>query len=204
MKKDFFAHKSKEWDSSSKRVATAKEIAMAIIDNVEMKQSDSIADFGAGTGLLGFLLSHKMAKLTAIDNSPSMIEVFQQKASEVSVEIAVIEGDIEDENLQINDKFNGIISSMSMHHVKDISQTLKRFYDMLEVDGYIALADLKTEDGTFHEDNDGVWHFGFDTDKFKKIALEVGFDDVKIIDATTIQKEGKEAFEVFLIVGYKR
>jgi len=204
MKKDFFAHKSKEWDSSSKRVATAKEIATAILENVEMKKSDWVADFGAGTGLLGFLISHQISKLIAIDNSASMIEVFKQKATEVEVDIEVIEGDIEDETLSIESKFNGIISSMSMHHVKDIKKTLQRFYTMLEVDGYIALADLKSEDGTFHEDNEGVWHFGFDTKALSHISLEVGFSEVKIIDATTISKEGKKPFEVFLMVAYKR
>ncbi len=71
---DIFANRSKSWDMKSRRVQGAKRIATAIADRIDLSREMSIADFGAGTGLLSLFLSDRVGRITAIDNSPSMLE----------------------------------------------------------------------------------------------------------------------------------
>lgn len=200
MKKDLFAHKSKSWDMKSLRVKNAKSIASVIVENIDLKDDMHLADLGAGTGLLSFFLSQKVSKITALDNSKSMLEVFESKKDEFLCDIEIVEMDISCQKL--DKKFDGIVSSMTIHHVKDTKKLLQNLHDMLEDGGFIALADLESEDGSFHSDNEGVFHFGFDTEELLKIAKEVGFKDLKVFESGKIDKPHME-FIVFCLVGFK-
>ncbi|SFV66108.1 methyltransferase, putative [hydrothermal vent metagenome] len=195
--RDLFAHKSKEWDMNSRRVQGAKAIANSILKNIELTKDMHIMDFGAGTGLLSYCLSHTVGRVTAIDNSPSMLEVFHKKASLFNCPTEVIELDLSQE-IPNTLLFDGIVSSMTIHHIRDIEDMLTKMYNMLSDDGFIALADLDIEDGTFHSDNEGVFHFGFDRDELVEIAKRVGFRDVEIETANVIEKPHR-SFEVFLM-----
>jgi cyclopropane fatty-acyl-phospholipid synthase-like methyltransferase len=201
MKKDLFAHKSKDWDENSKRVQGAKAIAEAIVQNIELKNTMHIMDFGAGTGLLSYCLADKVAKVTAIDNSPSMLEVFHEKSSNFACMTSVMELDLSQE-VPEGLFFDGIISSMTIHHLEDTEDMLRKMYTMLPEGGFIALADLDAEDGTFHSDNTGVFHFGFERDKLVALVEKVGFKEVKIETANTINKPHK-SFPVFLLTAKK-
>lgn len=195
--KDLFADKSKEWDDNSKRVQGAKAIADAIKRKIELTKEMNIMDFGAGTGLLGYCLSDSIGGVTAIDNSPSMLEIFAQKAPLFSCPTEIMELDLT-KDIPLNIYFDGIVSSMTIHHLKDTKDMITKMYNMLPVNGFIALADLDREDGTFHSDNEGVFHFGFDREELVKIVKEVGFREVEIELANTIHKPHK-SFDVFLL-----
>jgi len=199
-KKDLFENKSKSWDMNSKRVKNAQSIAKLIVKNINLKDTMEVVDFGAGTGLLSFFIAPKVAKIVAVDNSHSMLEEFQKKSLEFASRTEVIELDLSVKN--IDRKFNGIISSMTIHHLEDISALFTKFYNMLDVDGFIAIADLDTEDGSFHSDNTGVFHYGFDRNVLESIAKEVGFKEIKFEMASTIEKP-HNTFTVFLLTAKK-
>lgn len=198
--KDLFAHKSKSWDMNSKRVKNAKAIASLIVKNIELKEHMELMDFGAGTGLLSFFVAQKVGKIVAVDNSPSMLEEFQKKSREFASQTEVIAKDLSVETL--DRKFDGIISSMTIHHIEDTKALFSKFYEMLDKDGFIAMADLDSEDGSFHSDNTGVYHYGFDREKLEKIAKEVGFREIHFETASTIAKPHSD-FTVFLMTAVK-
>jgi cyclopropane fatty-acyl-phospholipid synthase-like methyltransferase len=200
MKKDLFAHKSKSWDMNSKRVKNAKTIASVIAENVALSDDMHLLDIGAGTGLLSFFLSQKVGAITAVDNSPSMLAMFKEKQDEFLCKTAIEEIDIASTTL--NQQFDGIVSSMTIHHVEDTPKLFADLHGMLQEGGFIALADLEREDGSFHSDNEGVHHFGFDTDQLKRVALESGFKDVVVYESGVIKKPHR-AFCVFCLIGYK-
>jgi SAM-dependent methyltransferase len=68
--------------------------------------------------------------------------------------------------------------------------------------GFIAIADLEHEDGTFHSDNSGVFHFGFEKNELCKIASDAGFNNVAFENINTINKPHKD-FGVFLLTAKK-
>ena len=197
---DLFAEKSKSWDMKSRRVQNAKSIAEVIVKNIELHKEMEIVDFGAGTGLLSFFLSQKVGKVIAVDTSPSMLVEFEKKASEFASKTEVHHLDLTKESL--GREVDGIISSMTLHHIEDTLALLKTFYGMLHEGGFIALADLDTEEGNFHSDNTGVFHYGFNREILKNIAKEAGFKEVCIKDASTISKPYGE-FTVFALCAVK-
>jgi len=198
--KDLFAHKSKSWDMNSKRVKNAQSIADMIVKNIKMDKDMEIMDFGAGTGLLSYFVAPFVKKIVAVDNSPSMLLEFQNKCDEFVCETEVIAKDLSTETLE--QKFDGIISSMTMHHLKDTLSLFHKLYAMLENGGFIALADLDSEDGSFHSDNTGVFHHGFDREDLEIIAREAGFKNISFNTASTIAKPHRE-FTVFLMTAVK-
>ena len=197
-KKDLFENKSKTWDTESGSAQSAKGIADLIVKNIKLNDSMEIMDFGAGTGLLSYFVAPYVQKIIAVDNSPAMLLEFKSKTFPIETE--VLEKDLSVE--EIDRKVDGVISSMTLHHLEDTRALFSKFYVMLNDGGFIALADLDMEDGSFHSDNTGVFHYGFDRDSLQSLAQKVGFKEVKFETASTIDKP-KGIYRVFLMTGMK-
>lgn len=198
---DLFAHKSKKWDISSRRVQNAKAIAEVIVKNIKLDKEMELMDLGAGTGLLSYFIAPFVKKIVAVDNSPSMLLEFENKCDEFACETEAILKDITKDSIE-GRQFDGIISSMTIHHVKDIAALFHKLASLLKENGFIAIADLDSEDGSFHSDNTGVFHHGFDRETLKKFAEASGFTDIHFETASTIEKPHRD-FTVFLMTARK-
>jgi len=199
--RDFFAKKAKDYEKEQRRVQNVKNIANAIKNKIGLKENMEILDFGSGTGLLLKQIAPFVKKITAVDRSKSMNQALRESLKTIDCDIEVLEMDLERESLD-GRSFDGIISSMTIHHVKDTKKLFEKFYNILKDDGFVALADLESEDGTFHSEDTGVCHFGFDKDEFANLAREVGFVDIEIERVSIIKKPHQE-FGVFLMVAKK-
>jgi len=107
---------------------------------------------------------------------------------------------------KLPEKYDLIVSSMVFHHVKDISQILKILYNYLNEGGYIAIAYLVKEDGSFHDDNEGVEHFGFEIQEMENKLKEAGFKGIKSEIAHIVKKQREDTereYPIFLVVGRK-
>ncbi|HHC11372.1 MAG TPA: class I SAM-dependent methyltransferase [Campylobacterales bacterium] len=197
---DNFAHKSKTWDMNSKRVQNAKGIAEYIIQNIKLHSDMKIMDFGAGTGLLSYFVAPYVDTIVAVDNSPSMLQEFKNKSLDFDCKTEVLELDLTQNS--IDEKFDGIISSMTIHHIEDIKTLFEKFYTVVEDGGFISIADLDSEDGSFHSDNTGVFHYGFERELLDKIAKDVGFKNIRFELASKINKPHAN-FSVFLMLADK-
>ena len=199
-KKDFFENKSKTYSKDSKRVRNVQTIANGILDKVNYTKDMHIMDFGSGTGLLSIEIAPYVGKITGIDMSKSMNEELEANKDLVDCDLEILELDLSKSD--IDKKFDGIISSMTLHHVEDIVELLKKFHDMLDEGGTIALSDLYTEDGTFHSEDTGVFHFGFDEKFIVQCAIKAGFRQLEISQVSVAKKPHKE-FPIFLLTGLK-
>jgi len=199
-KKDHFANKAKDYEKEAPRVNNVKNIADGILKNITFTKDMNIIDFGSGTGLLTSQIAPHVSKITCIDMSKSMNEVLRDKKDEYPCELEILELDLS--TAIIDKKFDSIISSMTIHHVKDVLALFKKFHTMLDDGGTIGLADLNTEDGSFHTKDTGVFHFGFDKDWFLQTAKEAGFKDLKI-EQVSIASKPYGDFPIFLLTGKK-
>ncbi|NOR57390.1 MAG: methyltransferase domain-containing protein [Sulfurimonas sp.] len=196
---DHFKEKSKEWDKGDVQVQGARIIADAINKKVELTIDMEILDFGVGTGLLGFDIARSVKKVYGVDTSLSMLEKLKAKNTpELSIETYC--QDIITKPLDRT--FNGLVSSMTLHHVEDLKTFFETIYRDINENGFIAIADLESEDGTFHSDNTGVFHFGFDKNELCKITTDAGFSDVVFENINTINKPHRD-FGVFLLTAKK-
>jgi cyclopropane fatty-acyl-phospholipid synthase-like methyltransferase len=197
---DHFAHKSKSWDMNSRRVKNAQSISSLILKNIPISKNMKVMDLGAGTGLLSFFIAPYVSKVVAVDNSASMLDEFRIKSSEFECETEAIYTDIM--KYDTKNKFDLIISSMTLHHIQDINALFSKLYELLNDNGYIAIADLDSEDGTFHSEDTGVCHYGFDRDEISQIAKDAGFKDIQIETASIINKPHRD-FSLFLLTASK-
>ncbi len=196
---DNFKNKAQDWDSGDIRVNGAKAIANAIENEIELTQDMEILDFGVGTGLLGFSIAPKVKQVYGVDTSAKMLEKLEEKNSP-QLAIKAYHQDIIQEPLE--QQFDGLISSMTLHHVQDLDAFFHTIYKNIKQNGFIAIADLESEDGSFHSDNTGVHHFGFEEEALKEIVQKNGFKDIKIQNINTINKEHRN-FCVFLLTAKK-
>jgi len=188
------------WDKGDMRQRIAFETAETILRTIPLKSDMDLLDFGAGTGLLTYRLVPSVRSVTAVDTSPKMLEVLQSKSTPEHT-IKTVCGDIT--QVPLSETFDGIISSMAMHHVEDTAAFLKTLHDHLRPGGFIAIADLDKEDGSFHgHGNEGVYHFGFDREALKETAEKHGFTNVRFETALTIEKPAGN-YPIFLFSASK-
>ncbi len=196
---DLFHEKAKEWDQGSTRVNGALTIADAISKDIELNHNMEILDFGVGTGLLGFEIAKRVKKVYGVDTSPKMLEKLKEKNTP-ELNIDTYCQDIIHNPL--NKTFDGLISSMTLHHVEDLKAFFETIYKNVMPGGFIAIADLESEDGTFHSDNTGVFHFGFNENDLVDIVKNAGFSSVIFQNINTINKPHRD-FGVFLLTAKK-
>ncbi len=199
MSKDYFKNKAASYDDNRKS-NNVDNISNLIRDSILLDTDMSIMDFGSGTGLLLERIAPFVKQITAVDISKSMNEQLLNKKEDINCNLELIEMDLTKSTL--DKKFDGIISSMTMHHVEDIKAMFDKFYSMLDYGGFIAIADLDTEDGTFHDEDTGVFHLGFDRDELANTISLTQFRDVKIQTASALCKLQKD-YSLFLLTAFK-
>lgn len=196
---DLFKDKAQVWDTGSIRVNGAKIIAESIRQRFKLNKSMEILDFGVGTGLLGFDIASSVKQVYGVDISVEMISKLEEKNTQ---ELSIIAFTQDIIKKPLEKTFDALISSMTLHHIENLKNFFDAIYKNIEAGGFIAIADLEKEDGTFHSDNTGVFHFGFEKENLIKIVKEAGFKNVEFKNINTIKKPNKE-FGVFLLSATK-
>lgn len=200
MSTDHFSRKAGNYEKNQSRVDNVEKIAGSILDTIDLDKSMQIMDFGSGTGLLLERVAPYVGKITAVDVSSSMNAQLYAKQNDLACPIEILESDLEKSDL--NRVFDGIISSMTMHHIKNTEAIFVKFYSMVKENGFIAISDLDLEDGSFHTEDTGVYHSGFDRGEFARFATEAGFRMVKISSVSVVHKPQGD-FPVFLLTAIR-
>jgi cyclopropane fatty-acyl-phospholipid synthase-like methyltransferase len=200
MSKDFFSHKADSYDKNKSRVANVDNIANAMLSSLSFSNGMEIMDFGSGTGLLLERIAPAVRKITAVDISQSMNEQLETKRDDLACELEIVEMDLSQSTL--NKTFDGIISSMTLHHIENILFIFEKFYSLLNDNGILAIADLDLEDGSFHQEDTGVFHFGFERAFLIKAAEKSGFKNIQIKQVSTVFKP-QGSYSVFLLTATK-
>jgi len=194
-----------DWDNNPTRVALAREVVDAIRAAVPLRAEMQAMDFGAGTGLVTLGLLARVNSVTAVDASGEMLRVLDDKLRALRIgNVHTLLCDISRAPLPFN-QFDLVVSSMVLHHLPDVPPVLQRLRPCLRPGGWIALADLDTEDGSFHADMTGVFHKGLDRGEVCRWLEQAGFSDVHARDAHTITRPAVEGrtrqYGVFLVTG---
>ncbi len=192
------------WDSNPGRVRIAGEVAAAIKREVALRPHMDVLDYGCGTGLLGLQLLPQVGSLTGADSSPAMLEVLNDKISAQNLPNVRTQLVDFEHGAHATGTYDLVVSSMVAHHVPDTAALVQEWMRLLKPHGQLAFADLESEDGAFHGDNTGVFHFGFDRAHLRDLLLAAGFKTVRASTATSVRKEvegqGMREFPIFLIV----
>lgn len=199
MQQDHFQDKAKDWDKGSIRQQNTRTISEAILEQFSINKEMEIIDFGVGTGLLGFEIAKHAKKVYGVDTSESMLEKLSEKNTP-ELFIEPLKQDIIAQPLE--GEYDGLISSMTLHHIEHLEKFFATIYKNIKKDGFVAIADLESEDGSFHSDNTGVHHYGFEADSLCKIVEEAGFKYIRCECINIIKKPHRD-FGVFLLTASK-
>jgi len=192
---------AEQWDKGDMRQNIAHAVFQTISNRISLLSNMNIMDFGAGTGLLSFKIAPLVKEVIGVDLSEKMLEQLENKNSD-TLRVEALCHDIC--KLPLDKKFNGIVSSMALHHVEDTAGLFCVFHSHLKRDGFIAIADLEAEDGSFHtHGNEGVFHFGFERDSLRQIIENAGFEHVRFHHAYTVEKENGK-YPIFLVTATKK
>jgi ubiquinone/menaquinone biosynthesis C-methylase UbiE len=194
-----FDSEAATWDADAARVALAHAVADAIIRQAALSPADDALDFGAGTGLLTLALQPHVRHITGADSSAGMLEQLAAKVRHQGLQsVSTFRLDA-DSPLDRAGRFDLIASSMTLHHVRDLQALFHQFFGILRPGGRVALADLDTEDGTFHTpDITDVHHLGLDRGRVRGWLEAAGFVGVDASTAFVHRRHGRD-YPVFLV-----
>lgn len=202
-----FDSEARFWDENPGRVKMASSVGDAIRANAAITDQLNVLDFGCGTGLLTLQFQPLVKTITGADSSQGMLDILASKIENIGLKnVSIIY--MENGNIgRLNGSFDLIISSMTLHHIKDTAPLLAKFFEILKPGGMLCIADLDPDEGLFHSDNTGVFHFGFEREKLKSEFEKAGFSGVKDVTAAEVTKPlpdgGEKRFSLFLISGKK-
>lgn len=169
-----------------------------------------VLEIGCGTGLLSVLMAPYVRSILAVDAAAGMIEALKAKleglegadgeaARGVIQPMCILLEDPEDPRLPPGpggkrQKFDLILSHLTLHHIPDPKPLLTTMYGCLKPGGQVALTDFEDfgpEARKFHPEAKmfGVERHGIKADWFAGLMKEVGFEDVDVTPAWTMDKE---------------
>lgn len=200
-----FDKKARDWDNNPMHWDRSEAVAKSIQEMIPVHNKMKALEYGAGTGILSFILSEKLGEITLMDNSKEMVEVMLEKTKTSDVKnLNPLFFDLEHFDYQ-GPKFDLIYLLMVLHHVSDTHLLLNKFCNMLNPGGYIAIADLYAEDGSFHGEG-FTGHNGFEVAILQKDLEEIGFRSVKSKNCYMVKRDVNGElvdFPVFLMVASK-
>lgn len=199
---DLFREKASDWDSQPLPVQLSQGIFGALQSRVPFDAGLTVMDFGAGTGLITGRVAPLVKRVIAVDVSPAMLEQLSKKP-ELQGKVDVVCQDLLQKPL--GQTVDLIVSAMAMHHVQDTAALMRVFFAHLTPGGRVALADLDSEDGSFHQPGtEGVFHSGFDRAALGALLADAGFVDVEFATATEVSRDGLRRYPVFLVTARRR
>jgi ubiquinone/menaquinone biosynthesis C-methylase UbiE len=202
-----FDQKALNWDADPTRVERARVVAEAIRSNVPLSPMVQAIEYGCGTGLLSFALQPHLGKITLADSSTGMLAVLSQKILSSGVSnMQPLRLDLATD-VQPDATWDLVYSLMVLHHIPDTDQILSAFYQLLNPGGYLCIADLDEEDGSFHGPEISDVHHGFKRDVLGQQVKAAGF---RVVRFSTVYQMDKmmethiqKTFPVFLMVAEK-
>jgi len=200
MQESPFNDKAAAWDQNPVHNERSMAIASAIKKMIPLNNTMKALEYGAGTGLLSFLLKDEFREIVLMDSSTEMIRICEEKRLTYNTaHIRPILFDLERD--RFGETFDIVFNQMVFHHISDIQTILQKFHDMLNPGGILVIADLYSEDGSFHGSDVQV-HHGFDPEHLSLTISKYGFRDISYQPCYNVRRDERE-YPVFLIKAVK-
>lgn len=197
---DLFKERAASYDSQDMAKELSSAIGTSLLAEIDFHDQMHVMDFGAGTGLICSQVAPIVQEITAVDISEAMLEKLMTKPDLKNKVKPVCQNIM---TTPMDEKFDLIMSAFAMHHVEDTDKLIQRFAHHLDRGAKVALADLDSEDGSFHPDDiKGIFHFGFDRDNIRQLLEKHSFTNIEFVTAHNLEKEEK-SYSIFLVTADK-
>jgi len=200
-----FDAKARDWDKNQRYIDRSEAVAKAMLQTIPFNKSMKALEYGSGTALLSFALKDQFEEIVLMDNSQEMTTVTAEKIADQKIQnMKPLFFDLELQDY--SGRFDIIYNQMVMHHVNEIDAMLSKFYSLLNPGGYIAIADLYAEDGSFHGEG-FTGHLGFDVEQLSDKLKAIGYGNIEHKQCYSIEKTDEEGnvtlYPIFLLTAAK-
>jgi ubiquinone/menaquinone biosynthesis C-methylase UbiE len=183
----YFDERAKTWDDDPAKVQRAKEVAETVRAAVPLRPDTRLLEYGAGTGLVAQELQGAVGAVTLADSSEGMLDVMRAKLADGTFPDARVWDLDLSKDPAPQERFDVIVTVLTLHHIVDVSPVLAGLASLLERDGSLCVVDLEEEDGSFHGE-DFVGHHGFARDELASQLESAGLTDVRFQAAGHVVK----------------
>lgn len=197
-----FDDKATTWDSDPIKRKRAIAVAAAIRQRISLSPDWRALEYGCGTGLLSFALRAELDHITLADSSPGMLAVLKEKIAATGLShLQPLALDLLANPPPI-ERYDLIYTLMTLHHVTAVDRLLRTFHDLSRPGGWLCIADLDREDGSFHGPG-FIGHNGFDRTALRAQLTDAGFGRVDFSTCYVMKKateHGMREYPLFLAV----
>jgi ubiquinone/menaquinone biosynthesis C-methylase UbiE/DNA-binding transcriptional ArsR family regulator len=161
----------------------------------------TVADLGAGEGLISQLIAHRAERVWCIDNSVKMVEVGTELAKKNGLANLTYKlGDIE--KVPLPDKSVDLaILSQALHHASHPQTAVDEAFRILKPEGQLLILDLKEHGFEKARELYGDLWLGFKESTLHDFLKKSGFQQVEV--SAVSREETEPNFETLLASGVK-
>lgn len=172
---DFFSRVAEKFRAQQDLIAGLpqyRDSVVALLDKLSFGPGATAIEVGPGDG--GFLpeLARRFAQVTALDNSPAMLDLARQVCEREM---------LANVSLQLADALNGVslkadcvVLNMVLHHFAAPAEALKRMADLLQPGGSLLVTDLCSHNQSWAREACGDLWLGFEQDDLARWATAAG------------------------------
>ncbi|WP_265534370.1 ArsR/SmtB family transcription factor [Pseudomonas saponiphila] len=172
---DFFSRMADKFRAQQDLIAGLpqyRDSVLALLDKLNFKAMATAIEVGPGDG--GFLpdLARRFARVTALDNSPAMLELARQLCERET---------LANVNLQLADALDGVqltadcvVLNMVLHHFAAPAEALKQMAQLLQPGGSLLVTDLCSHNQSWAKEACGDLWLGFEQDDLARWATAAG------------------------------
>lgn len=196
-----FDELARGWDIAPLHLDRTRDIAALMRSRIPLAGLSAL-EVGAGTGLLSFALADELASVLATDPSGGMIAVLEEKIA-ASGFLHVEARKARDDLAGVEGPFDLTMSQMALHHIPDTEGFLARAFEKTVPGGWLAIADLDTEDGSFHGPAVTDIHLGFDRAALASLCEKTGFVEITVETAHVMHRSPggvAQEYPIFLLL----
>ncbi|MBD8089568.1 metalloregulator ArsR/SmtB family transcription factor [Pseudomonas fluorescens] len=172
---DFFSRVAEKFRAQQDLIAGLpqyRESVLALLDKLSFSDEATALEVGPGDG--GFLpeLARRFKQVTALDNSPAMLELARQLCEREAL------GNV---SLQLADALNDtslradcVVLNMVLHHFAAPAEALKQMANLLQPGGSLLVTDLCSHNQNWAKEACGDLWLGFEQDDLARWATAAG------------------------------
>ncbi len=172
---DFFSRVAEKFRAQQDLIAGLpqyRESVLALLDKLHFTDTATAIEVGPGDGSFLPELARRFARVTALDNSPAMLELARQVCERET---------LANVSLQLADALNGVslaadcvVLNMVLHHFAAPADALKRLAGLLQPGGSLLVTELCSHNQSWAREACGDLWLGFDQDDLARWATAAG------------------------------
>jgi ubiquinone/menaquinone biosynthesis C-methylase UbiE len=142
--REWFQDWANEYDATLGKIKRHHKLLDLVVRESGIQRNDQILDIGCGTGLLSLkFLNKKDCSITAIDTSPQMLSIFEEKIEKYHLEekIHCIKQSAEDMDFKPQ-QFDIIAATVALHHVEQKQPVINNIFEYLKDGGRFVIGEI--------------------------------------------------------------